>query len=75
VHQLIVVTNLENAIELILCPDPQVFDGHRVSSISSFAHVRKASPPPKFTDMGVLWLNDIRGGQRPAGFADLVKQL
>ena len=72
-HQLNVVANLENVIELILPPDPQVLDGHRTSPIFSFAHVRKAAPPPKFTNMGVLWLNDIRGGQDSAGFADLVK--
>ena len=70
-----VVTNLEDIIELILRPDPQVLDGHRTSSILSFAHIRKAAPPPKFTDMGVLWLNDMRGGQHLAGFADLIKQL
>ena len=58
-HQLIVATNLESAIELILHPDPQVLDGHRASSIFSFAHVCKAASPPKFTNMSVLWLNDI----------------
>lgn len=62
VHQLIVVTNLENVIEFILCRDSHVLDGYRTSSIFSFAHVRKAARPPKFTNMCVLWLNDIYGG-------------
>ena len=72
-YQPIVATNLENVIEFILRPDSQVFDGHRTSSIFSFAHVCKAAPPPKLTNMGVFWSNKIRGGQYPVGFADLVK--
>jgi hypothetical protein len=44
-------TNLENLLEFILRPDPQVFDGHRTSSILPFAHVRKATAPIELADM------------------------
>ena len=67
------VTNLENLIELVPRPSPQVLDGHGTSSMFSFAYVCKAPPPAKLTDMNVLWLNDVRGGQHPTCFANLVK--
>ena len=72
--QLSTVANLEGIPEFVPPLDPQLFDGHRTSAMFSLAHVRKPAFPRKLADMDVLWLNDIRGGQHPLSFADLVKQ-
>ena len=60
-------TNLVNLIEFVLCPDPQALGGHGTFLMFSPAHFRKDAAPPKFTNMGKLWLNDVRGGQYPVG--------
>ena len=55
------VTNLEDIVDSILCPDPdpQLLDCRSTSLIFSFAHLRKATAPLKFANTNELWLNDI----------------
>jgi len=53
------VTDLDDPIKPVLCPDPQLLDGYRASLIFSLAHVCKTTLPPKLTKVGEVWSDNI----------------